>query len=271
MDSYPPTPSTNDPLEPEASTQEATADQSRSSSAKSLIFVIGGALLAAGLLWYFLIGNNSSGAITFQEPATVLGSQIQPDRYPEVVAIVNGESVPRGAFLNNLASLEQEAMMQGVDVTASGTLALMEKEALNRVVSVTLLEQAASKSTITITDDMVDAEMLALETRFGGQAGLDQELTELGMTREGLRSDVVRQLRVTTYVDQTILADLPEVSEADMQAFYADLTASGSEIPPYEEISSQLELQLQEMQRGTAIADAIEVLRAEAVIESQLQ
>ncbi len=110
--------------------------------------------------------------------------------------------------------------------------------------------------------------------RSGGESTFDRHLAELGMSEEGLRQLLERQLRVLVYIEER-LGPRVFVDLEDVRAYYGGELArkaasEGVELPPVEEIDDEIRALLREIRLNEEIETWTEELRLEAEILDHL-
>ncbi|WP_042168223.1 peptidyl-prolyl cis-trans isomerase [Paenibacillus gorillae] len=120
----------------------------------------------------------------------------------KAVATVNGVKITQDKLYHAL-------LPQGGASTLDG---LITKE---------LIDQAADKASVKITDEDVTGEIDSLIKQFGSAEALNSALTQNGMTMEDLREDAGMQLKI-----RKILEPQTKVTDDDVKKFYDENKAS---------------------------------------------
>jgi parvulin-like peptidyl-prolyl isomerase len=98
----------------------------------------------------------------------------------------------------------------------------IERQVLNRMVEVILLDQAAKDLDVTVSDSEVDARLRKeIADRFGGQEQYQQVLTEQGLSDKDIRTQLRALMlgeRIQSKVSERVTAS--DVADADVQAAY---------------------------------------------------
>lgn len=117
------------------------------------------------------------------------------------------------------------ALVDGHPITRIAVWNRMEKsygsQTVDDLVNEKVLDTAIAKSGVKVDQTQVDTQMKALETQFSTTGGLDQALTQRGMTRADLEKQVRTQVAV-----ETILADKITPTDAEIAAQYASGAAT---------------------------------------------
>jgi len=117
----------------------------------------------------------------------------------------------------------------------------------------------------------VEEKLKEIEGRFPDQAAFEARLEELGMSEEGLRRLVARQLTILTYVEERLGARV-FVSLDDIRDYYdntlvPELESQGKKVPPIEEVREQIRQVLREKRLNEEITTWTADLRKKADIE----
>lgn len=112
-----------------------------------------------------------------------------------VVAIVNGQPITRLAYINEL---EQTA----------------GKQAMNSLVTKTLIQQEAKKNNVSVSNSEVDAQIKTIQDNLAKQGQqLDSVLALQGMTMPALREQIYLQKLVEKMVGKNITVSDKEISD----------------------------------------------------------
>jgi len=209
------------------------------------------AALAAGGWYMFSSGNTDN---TEDPPSS------------DAVAIVDGEEITR----DQLEAIQpQVAASQGVDIATltEEELTNLQTQTIDVLVGQALLRQAIEKSGVSAPQADVDAQISATKEQLGGQEAFDAELTAQGVTEEDLREQISEQLSTILYLNQTLELESLSVSDEEIQTAYDQAVAAGEEVPPLEEVRSQIEGALFQQKQQISINQHIQKLRSEAEVE----
>lgn len=221
------------------------------------------ALLVAGG-YYLMTQNGQTGDSS--DNATV-GSE----NNEEPVATVNGEVIVRKQFNDRVQEFVNNARAQGLPTDNAELMAQIESQALDTLINTELLLQKAVEANIVATSEAVDEAYNRAVESFGGEAGLSEALAGIGFTSEELRQDITDQLAIDAFLEQATDLTTLAVSEEEVSAYYDEISATASELPPLTEIAESLRNQLLTQKQQQTIVEFIESLRAEANIEILIQ
>jgi len=198
-------------------------------------------LLAAGCLVVYTSGCGKSAETESSPPASApeAAAGIQPaggppaegsGRFSPVMSVPpagDAASVDGIKFSN--ADLEQQvkrAMASPrfaslpVPMREQAT-AQVRKELINQFVSRQLLLKEASSQGIEVEDAEIDTELDRIRGTLPPGANLEEAIARAGITMERLNADIREGLRVRKVVDQH-LADVPEASDEEIEAYYTE-------------------------------------------------
>lgn len=183
-----------------------------------------------------------------------------------IAAIVNGESISISDL--ELAQL-QIANSRGLDPTTLTTaqVAELKSQALDTLISQTLLRQATVKSGITVSRDEIDAQMKIAREQFENESAFSEALVAQGLTEETLLSNLERELTVQAYLFQTLNLSSVTASEEEIQAAYDSAIVGAEDAPSLEESHDQIEQFVIGQKQQELINDHIQKLKDEADIE----
>lgn len=237
-----------------------TPNESATTSGKQTGLIAGAIIvtlvaLAAAAFWYN--GTQSD------EVASVGGVT-----YPAVVAVVNGQEVSVAEFQQSYDQAAAIAAQQGFDpATNEEVRAEIENQAITVVVNTALLTQAALAAGIEATDEAVQAEVMQLETQFGGAEQLATALAGAGLDDAAMRADLREQILVEEFITSSPEWEAIAVTDEEVQALYDEVAAVNDQVPPFADVEPQVRAQLLSQKQEEATNTLIERMRADAEIE----
>ncbi|MCP1715871.1 FKBP-type peptidyl-prolyl cis-trans isomerase (trigger factor) [Methanocalculus alkaliphilus] len=144
-----------------------------------------------------------------------------------VVAVVNGEEITRSTMVQAKEQDMQQLMMMGMDFEGDDgeeMLEMLRHQAVNNLISTTLITQKAAEQGIIAHEEDIDAEYDNLAMQFGGEDMLKEQLSQAGMTVQDLRSEILEYLPldmyVQAYLDEHLDDDMVTFSEDELRALY---------------------------------------------------
>jgi hypothetical protein len=186
------------------------------------------------------------------------------------VAVVNGLKIARKEFNESVAMITQTASLQGANITDPAIQKEINDQALDILVSNTLLLDGARAAGITTNDEAVQAEYDKLVTELGGQEALTARMAEVKLTEEKLRSNIEERIIVDQYLKAETDMEEVTVSEEDLKTTYESYKAGGVEVPPFADIRAQLESQMVGQKQQEIINTFIASLKEKASIEIKI-
>lgn len=189
----------------------------------------------------------------------------------EVVARVNGEAITAGDVTKLRVKVYEAYRMQ-----------MSEEEALERLIAETVLYQEAEQQGYTPTMDEAEQELEARVASSGRtmedfKADLAKSEADLAKTEADLAKslfsyeeylqDFQRQLAINSYLDDAV--QVPEVTELEARVFYENYKQQSpeAELPPFEQLKSEIMALLEQEKRQEATSLLIEELKEKADIE----
>lgn len=186
-----------------------------------------------------------------------------------VVATVNGTKIYQAELDESINLLSQSAAAQGADVSDPATLAEIRTQALDVLISNTLITAAAKEEGITVSPEDVQKQYDELAAQFNTPEELAAKMTEVGLTEEKLRENISDRILADRYVEAVTDIETVTVTDEEIAEFVKTVSAGGTEVPPLEEIRPQIESQLMMQKQQEIVTALIEKLRAEATIETK--
>jgi len=171
---------------------------------------------------------------------TVAAPTAVPTVPPNAAAVVNGQVIPLQEYDNQInqamSYLNQQQSFDASTPEGQAAIAQLRRQVLGWMIDQALIEQAASKAGVTVTDDKVDAEIARL---IGNDAAkFDEWLKANGLTRDTFRVQLQRELlsaalqehvvgSMPTTVEQAHVRHILLASEADAMDVLLKLRSGG--------------------------------------------
>lgn len=175
----------------------------------------------------------------------------------EVVARVNGEAITAGDVTKLRVKVYESYQMQ-----------ISEEEALEQLIAETVLYQEADEQGYAPTMDEAEQELEARVASSGRtMEDFEADLAKSGFSYEEYLQDFQRQLAINSYLDDAV--QVPEVTELEARVFYESYKQQSpeAELPPFEQLKSQIMALLEQQKRQEATSLLIEELKEKADIE----
>lgn len=175
----------------------------------------------------------------------------------EVVARVNGEAITAGDVTKLRVKVYESYKMQ-----------MSEEEALEQLIAETVLYQEADEQGYAPTMDEAEQELEARVASSGRtMEDFEADLAKSGFSYEEYLQDFQRQLAINSYLDDAV--QVPEVTELEARVFYENYKQQSpeAELPPFEQLKSQILALLEQQKQQEATSLLIEELKEKADIE----
>jgi len=249
---------------------------------KKIILIIASvaALLLAGAgAWYYFTRGDAPEPNT-QNTATELFDTSAPNEpaptqsatteLPDVVARVNGQDISKAELE---ASEAQILASQGIDPTTltDENRQQLRLQALDTLVSNTLIRQAAAKSAQTVSEEEISAQLETIKGQFEDPAKYQEALDQQGMTEADFRKIVASDLSIQKYLESTLNLKAIDVSEEELAGLYAKEVAAATSttqpLPPLEEIHDQFKAFIVQQRQQQKIVAHIQELSKAGTVE----
>jgi hypothetical protein len=182
-------------------------------------------------------------------------------------ALVNDVKIKRADYDSSVAQLVSMRASRGDDTSDPAVLAQLEAQAIDTLVNGELLRQAAIESGKEASKEVIDARYGEIEIGIGGPEPLATKMSEFGITTETLRRDIENEILIQALFDEVFGTDKAVVTDAEVEAFYAEVSGVEAGLPPLEDVREQIAEQIRQNQQQAEVAAYIETLKAEAKIE----
>jgi len=182
------------------------------------------------------------------------------------VAMVNGEEISRTQFE---ALKSQVIAQQGFDIASLDAEAesQLETQIVDELISQTLLRQAVDASGVVATQDDVDAQLEATVTQLGGEGAFNEALFAEGISEKEFRTQISAELAIQVYLEQELNPSSITVTDEEVEAAYAQVSAQNENVPSLEDVRPQIEQSVIQQKQQLLLAQLIDRLRTDADIE----
>lgn len=218
---------------------------------KTIIAVVIGILVVAGAWYYYSYkntGENNSAK-------------------SEVVARVNGEDITRA----ELEKTENQILStQGVNIDTldEATRTQLQTQALDNLISNTLIRQAAEKSGETTTDADVDGQLATIKGQFKDDAEYQTALAAQGLSESELRSNIATDIKVQAYLKKTLPLDSVTATDAEIKTLYDQEASNGGDnLPALSDVSEQIKAFVIQQKQQQLVQTHIQELRTAGEVE----
>lgn len=201
-------------------------------------------------------------ALAILAPAAIHGQAAAPTLADRVVAVVDEDPI--------LASDIEQAIGLGMERRrASEDDVGFRRRVLDALIEQRLRFHEVDRFGFTeVPVEEIEARYAEIRARFASQELFRARLREIGLSEEGLRQLVARQLMVLTYVEERVGAKV-FVALDDIRAYYEstlvpEMARGGAVVSPIEEVREQIRAVLREQRLNEEIERWTGGLRAEA-------
>jgi peptidyl-prolyl cis-trans isomerase SurA len=186
-----------------------------------------------------------------EHPEQEMGSMIDTEDIPDVVATVNGEDIEKEMYVTTIEQQAMQVAMQGIDLESAEGVEYVEglkDQVLDQIINSMLIADAASNEGLEVTEEEIDNGITELMTQNGleSKEQLQELLEAQGVQMDEFRDDVANNVKSSKYMEQKV-AEI-EISDEEIQTFYDEEIVAAledeSELPSLEEVSSDIEYQL---------------------------
>ena len=180
------------------------------------------------------------------------------------MAQVNGTPITQGMVNQVVKSLLRE---RGA-TPSSDEIAALNDAALDSLIELELLYQAAQKAGVSVSDQEVAAEIARSKAQLGGDKAFAAALQRSGMTEAGLAADTRKTLVVDRFVDTRVVGNVQVTPDA-VRRFYdehrQELERDG--VGSFDKARPLVEKTLLETERRQREQAYVDALRKSAHIE----
>ncbi|MDP3995093.1 MAG: SurA N-terminal domain-containing protein [Patescibacteria group bacterium] len=218
-------------------------------------------LIVAGfLLWYFggldsIIGGGGTP------------EQAENQEQTEVVARVNGDEILRATYEQRLDQTNAQYQQDGFDPNREDVAAQIQDQVIQNLVNELLLMQNAAAAGISLSQEEIGAEYANLAAQYGGEQELEAAISQQGISRSQLESEISRQLTIERYLSQEVDTEGIAVTDEEAQAAYDEIASNQEDAPPFADVAENLKEQMRQQKVSQLVSDFIAALREQSDIE----
>jgi peptidyl-prolyl cis-trans isomerase C len=133
-------------------------------------------------------------------------------------AIVNGTAISRKQYEQQLATIQQQYMMQGMQIPEERLPELKER-VLESLIDQELLAQTARKSGMSADADLVDQQLSTIKDQFPSEEDYKAALSQQGIDEDALKKDISKAVLVQQFIMDRF-GESSQVSEDEIRSFY---------------------------------------------------
>jgi peptidyl-prolyl cis-trans isomerase SurA len=214
-----------------------------------------------GALWYMLEEQGRVKTGFFDDIKSLVIAE-------PAAAKVNGTKIDLALYEKNYAQLVQGAAAQGLDANDPAVAAEMKKQSIDILVNSELLRQAATEAGVVVTDEQINGRYTELVQSQGDETKLVARMTELGITKESLLSDIKNEILIQTHLTAAVDTSKIVVTDEEVLALYNSVASNKDvQVPPLADVRPQIEQEIKFGKEQELISGYIETLKAKATIE----
>lgn len=199
----------------------------------------------------------------------IFDSMILSQEANKVVATVNGTDITNSELNTSIQQFSQAAAAQGVDLTDPNALGEIRTQSLDVLINTQLLKQAAVEQGIEVTDEVVEARLVEIETQIGGPEVLAERMATLQIDADKLQRDIYDELLIQGLLEQLFAEAVIEVTDEEVAAVYESAGGLEAGLPALEEVRPQVEEQIRSTKEQEIIDGYLTELKTSAEIEIQ--
>lgn len=220
------------------------------------------ALLLLGGAGYGTVRSGMVDLSRFQSNA-IFQSNVPPEG---LLAQVNGEGIQKVLFERRFEQTKNSYVARGATLEEKDT-EIVRQQMLDNMINELLLLQYARKQGITVQDQLIEDEYQQVVAQFPSEEEFQKHLATQEATSEDVRSVIFVQLAVQQIIDLKVSEHPIEISEEEMRQVYDRAVENGAEVPPFEEVTLDIENQLRQQKIGQLMDALIQQLHSESAIE----
>lgn len=187
------------------------------------------------------------------------------------VATVNGVKISQAELDENVAMIEEAAVIQGIDISEVASKEMVTQQALDVLIHNLLLVNAAEAEGIVVTQEEIDEIYEELIASVGGPEKLQENMDGVNLTEEKLKENIVERIIADKYLEVATDIETLTVSDAEIQAVYETFSASSEgDLPPIEAIGEEIRARLLLQKQQEIVNAVLTDLKANADIEINL-
>ncbi|MEA2604598.1 MAG: peptidyl-prolyl cis-trans isomerase [Acidobacteriota bacterium] len=158
-----------------------------------------------------------AGSPTFSiTPPSPAGNGVTPDKMPDVVAKVNGQSIKKDDLVKGAQVVRMRMAQAGQPIALTPQF---YRQVLDELIGITLLQQEAKAQGVTPTDQEVERQVAARKGQFPSEDVYKKALQQAGLTEALLRQQAKEQMAAQKYVESKVVPNV-NVTEQATKDFY---------------------------------------------------
>ena len=184
-----------------------------------------------------------------------------------VIAVVNGAEILRTEF-DKLLAVQKAVLGEPQD---SEQEKVLQDQVLDIIISQTLLLQKANELGLSVADDKIDLQVSRAKAQFADEKAFTDALSEQGVTEQGFRDSINRDLLIQNYINSQVNLESVVVTDEEVKASYDLASTKQDNLPDLETLSESIKAQLTQQKQQQLVLQLIENLKNESNIEILLK
>jgi peptidyl-prolyl cis-trans isomerase C len=136
-----------------------------------------------------------------------------------MVVSINGREIYEGEIAKEIDRIRAQLSGRVSTEQMDGMGTVIRQQAINTTINRVLLEQAADREGITVTEGKVDERSEQIKTSFGSEEMFLEQLDASGLTEAGFKQEVKLAIKIETLLDKQT-GGIVEASDAKVREFY---------------------------------------------------
>jgi len=183
------------------------------------------------------------------------------------VATVNGEKIKQPQYDEYFNRLTLNLKNQGQNTESEEIKSQIKAQAIDSLISETLVIQKAVNAGIAVTDAEINEQINQVQKQFPSTEEYDKALETQGFTPDSFRLVLNRQMVIQKYIDANADFSSAVATKEEVETLYDQLTSSNKDIPKLDTISAQLEGEIIQQKKQAIITQLIKGLRDSSTVE----
>lgn len=138
----------------------------------------------------------------------------------DVVAVVNGEKIPRQELEQKVDFVKQRYASQGQQM-GEDQLSTMKKDIVQSLVEKSLLYQKSQELGIQVDSEEVNSQLEQFKNQFPDEKQYEQQLSGLGYTEDSLRSEIEENIAIQELIEKEIASKI-SITDEDLKSYYEE-------------------------------------------------
>lgn len=187
------------------------------------------------------------------------------------VAVVNGQRITRSEYDMRYKQLAASVVAQGGSATTTEMQSAIKQQAIDNLVSETLLLQAANKEGIKADEKTINDQLTQSVKQFPDDAAYKKALVDQGFTEATYKASLTRNNIIQQYLKVHVDVSSATATDSEVKALYDQVAATNKTIPPLDQVRTEVENQIVSQKQQVLVNNFIERLKASSTVEILLK